>query len=386
MRRARATWNSLSLRRTGAANARAGCVPCAVFAVAFGLLVESTAGGHPISVSRGVVTVEASRVVATIRVSGEELVHGAPAYHDRGGLDAARLRGIFDEKAAELIQSIVLRGADGARLAGRLTGARLTDADGASLDPQGLRRVRAEYWIEYRLSAPPRILTFRQEPAAGPAGLPTQYALLVRQSPAQRERTIRLSAGGNAETLEFEWPGGPEAAEPVGQDSLEQHLAQHRFEAVQAVIRLEGHRIELEVHVPLPLMETWVPVPRHDADFVEIAEQTAAAPRLERVLNQCASVSLNGQARTADSIRLCFLGPCDTGVDTACAPARLGAWTARVGAVIEFGAAEGLQAADITWRLFNGGVLTAESLVIDGPTRRLHPFSTYEPTLHVVRP
>lgn len=359
---------------------------CRASAVAIAMIAaSSSAVAHPIAVNRGIITVFPDRIVAELRMSGEDLLHNEGPSHRPARLSSAWLRHAFEGQASRLVRTVVLRDEAGERMPGVVVESELEGVRDAELDVRGLGDVRASYTIEYRASCPQRFLTFRQETLDAPTGLPTQFALLVRQPAALCERTIRLSSGGNSETLEFDWTprDGLEAASEG--DALQTHFSRHRFDAVQAIIHVVNDGLRIEIHVPLPLLETWIRIERDDPDHVLPDEQDQATAGLREFFMARNTFRLNDQTLSPQILEIGFLAPDETAINARAQRRRLGTWTARVGVVLDYRISESLKDIRVDWDLFNNAVLAADVLIIDGASTELHQFSTYAPSLRFER-
>lgn len=343
----------------------------------------STAFAHPISVTRGVVTVSADNISVSLQVTGEDLLHQDATLHRLDRLTLHEMRDAFDRYAARLSGVLVLRDISGRRLERRVVEWQLTPAQPGVVEYRDLRAIRATYQMAYAVAGLPKLITFRQEDPEPPARMPAQFALLVRQLPLGGERSIRLTAGGNAETLEFDWSATDSCVAPgsnVLTDPADETRG-NRFDSIQAILRIEKHALKLDIRVPVPLMETWFAIPRREPDFLQPDEQRAALLRLTEFFSTLHRVRLNARPVGAQLRRVGFVGPATSDSGTGTTPQPLGIFTARVAVSLEYAISEEVRDLDITWGLFNSAVLTADVTVIDGESGRSHRFSTYAPTL-----
>ena len=125
--------------------------------------------------------------------------------------------------------------------------------------------------------------------------------LQVRSKDRETDRFIRLTSGGNVETLAF-FPCDPERAharKPTlgrGERSAraEEALDVSRFKSVRAFVYIDEDRVRIDVFMPVTLVETWLPIDRADRDFLEPAEMNAARNRLLGLFTHQNQLSIDG--------------------------------------------------------------------------------------------
>lgn len=296
-------------------------------------LVAAPLTAHSLHQHRGEALVEPERVLVGVDLSNE---HGG---------------------RSELDDEIVVRDAEGERLMGRVT---------ASSD---------EVRIEYETPLRPSHLVFQLLPrTAGPER--RRLALTVRSQGLARERILTLTSGGNAEVVSFDWSGhhpepscGPGALDADG----------GRLDSVRALLRLDGSIARLDVVVPVRLVETWLPLPRHEHDWLAPEEQDEAREGLAELVRGRSILRAGGRAVGPASVAVAFLSLDDEALDETTARRRLSAWTGRVRVSQTFPAGE---AVELEWDLFNAAVLTADVFVVAQGECSRHRLSTYAPRLH----
>ncbi|MCZ6699137.1 MAG: hypothetical protein O7D94_09430 [Planctomycetota bacterium] len=212
--------------------------------------------------------------------------------------------------------------------------------------------------------------------------------LQVRSKDRETDRFIRLTSGGNVETLAF-FPCDPERAharKPTlgrGERSAraEEALDVSRFKSVRAFVYIDEDRVRIDVFMPVTLVETWWPIDRADRDFLEPAEMNAARDRLLGLFTHQNQLSIDGRRASPEAVQLEFLGPCAIGMKHREPTRRLGAWTARVGASLRYKVDSPPDNVELVWRLFNSAVLNAHATVVFNKDRHEHRLTTYQPAV-----
>ncbi len=115
--------------------------------------------------------------------------------------------------------------------------------------------------------------------------------------------------------------------------------------------------------MPLLTLETWQPVPRTNADFLEVSEQVAARGILEAFFTSTNEVKIDGVAVKPKLDRLDFYGVDFKDFAMRAEPRRLSAWTARVGAILTYSTKGAPGHVELKWTLFNNDMLAARAVI-----------------------
>jgi hypothetical protein len=344
--------------------------------------VADAARAHTFSLIRGTAVVHPDRVVVELRTVADDLDHLYPMQpDDQGRIATTLLRNTVAAHKAYLLASLVIRGAAGERLPGRVVSTQCNAPSRDSLDFHELADIMITHRFEYVTQRRPRYLTFQflERPDAG---LRAQVVLAVEAAGERPRRTLRLTNGGNVETLEFAWDHGETgsgSASPAHPRPCAQARGDHgRLNALQAIVRVEPDGVQIDVVVPLPILETWIAVPRADRDFLEVAEQAAVRNRLREFLRGRNEVRIDGDPVSPVIAELRFLDLDAGTIDEGGSPRRLSAWTARVGVRLRYEAHSAPQQVEVLWGLFNNAVLSADAVVVVDGGCFEHRFSTYD--------
>ncbi|MCK6484930.1 MAG: hypothetical protein HUU22_11205 [Phycisphaerae bacterium] len=350
-------------------------------------LHAASAFGHDLSVSRGTVTVADDRLAVTLEVPAEDLLHLDPAARRRS--DACSAAWLNDARARYepcVLKALAIHDTRGRRLTGRVVSSAVADALEERFEWNRLRRLRVRYTMEYAVESPRQFLTFRLCAAELPLRIQSQLVLDVRRAGDRSGREICLTSRGNAETLEFSPASSRDSAASQPAAAIAMLPAPQRFTTVFAIIDRTDEGLIVEVHVPLPLLETWRPVARADADFLEPAEQSAACAALTDFIKSALYVHVDDAvAATAAVSYAAFIPPQAARLDARAEPQRLSAWTARLAVVLRYTPSRSSRIVQLKWGLFNNAVITARALVRDADRAFEHEFSTYDPLLRLVR-
>jgi hypothetical protein len=329
---------------------------------------------HVISIGRGTVVVHPDHFTVELKVAAEDFVHYfGPGTTPSLPLVSEAIQRVAARHADQFLEHLVIRQSEGIRLYGRLVSQTMDPALNANSDGERLRSLRVNYVFEYALKYPPRYLSFQQSQSEGIVTLPSQLYLDVRPVGSDDLQVIRLTNGGNVETLKFNWPGNGGGRPSIGRvDELQ---------AVTAYVDVGDNDVRVTIEIPLPVLETFLSVERADRDFLEVSEQLAAMPRLRAFFQGRNPILINGRALNASDTKLEFLDIDSSGLETSTHSTRLGAWMTRVKVIQSYKPNSRPDQIELQWNLFNPAVLEAEAILACNGRRSNHRISTYEPTL-----
>lgn len=347
----------------------------AIAALGVALWVVQTAQGHVISIVRGAATVHRDRIEVELTINAEDFVHycgmvavpGRPLSVDAVERAAAR-------HADHLLEHFIIRNADGERLSGKLISLRTHESAVEVSRESRPHSSHIVYSLEYALIRPPPFLSFQQTIGAGDAGLPSQLYLDVRAAADERGTTLRLTSGGNLETLRLQWPDADSGSRPMIVGPLEE------LKFIGARMEIGDTSTRIEVDVPMPLLDMFLAIPRAERDFLDPEEQSAGRRAIEQFFRSRLALRIDGQTAEPRDAAISFFG-LNAGESTD-RSLRLSAWTTRVRATLSYSSSAPPRDAELRWTLFNAAVLEARAVVACENRESVHRLSTYEPILH----
>jgi hypothetical protein len=336
-------------------------------AAAVALWTAPPTQAHPIVLGSADITVGRARTVVRLAISAEDFLHFYDVRPDANDVvSAGQLREFARRHRHMMLTDFIVRDAAGARLAGHMHAIEPANFGRTALAIRDLARTRLTYTIHYETAQPPSHLSFQQLFGRSTRFVPSNIHSVLTQDRQPGSTTMRLTNGGNVETFAFDWDGG---TPPVGPDA---------FNRIHATLATHDAHVDLELVIPLPVLETWMSIPRPDPDYVSVATRTRILPQLRRLVLEHNTMHLNEAQRPPEIIDLAF-ETLDGRVDNG-ASGRLSAWTGRARVRLRYTAPVPLTDIELTWTLFNNVVL-AQTVDIHTPagstTRRL---STYAPT------
>lgn len=349
-----------SSRRRPRASGRAAALLARLAAAASSVGGPSGAAlAHPMLMTSGEAHLDGATLFAVLGMTDHDLTH-MPAPADG--------RSAFGALADELGASIAVLDDRGGRLE--------PDIDVAPV-PGG---ARCE--LRYALPAEARFLTFQQRAGADARAGRRLIEFQFTPQGSDRVVTVRLSAGGNAETIDVR----PERGLPPPGAAAAWMRASDRFTSIYLVIRPARDRVSIEARVPAPLLQAWLPSPASSGDRIEASERDGIAAAAAAWVESRVRLDADGEPRTTSIDARAVLRPDhDTPAsDPSEAPACF--WSARLVTILSAPVPADAARLRIEWSGFNSGLLAATAVVEDGGSARLLTLTPRTPSIELARP
>ena len=359
---------------------------CLIFLCVLFLCI-SMAEGHPVSLSSAQVVVAANAADVRIRVMLEDLMmfQGLSPREDNT-LSPKDLSEGAERHKSFLVQNLIVRNVDGERIAGNVTKMVIDKIPQQGVAMDKLMDHGVEYFLSYPLSEAPSHLFFQQVFGSGDISYPSVMELDIRQAGLKISDTVTLNNNGGGKTFEFDWAETNAAGEPVDEAWMrrkekrkKERMGIESYDAIYGFIYIQDNEVRVELLIPLLTLETWLNIERKNPDFLEVKEQQAAKVSLEKFFRSKNSVKIDGIKVKPVLKRLDFYGLRFSDFAQRPDPRRIGALTARVGAILSYPAKSPPQKVEIQWEYFNAAVYTANTTVYSYDKSVRHPFSPYKP-------
>jgi hypothetical protein len=341
-------------------------------AVAFCLLLAAPAlTAHPISIITSEALVHRDRMEMKVSVMPEDfmLVYGLFANAD-SRISTEDLTNSAEKHKKYLLDGLVVRDADGNRLKGRVIKIEMPALPAAGLPVTDLMATSIVYHLEYPLAKPPTHLSFQQHFGADSISIPAIANLEVTREGLPPEPPIQIPGDENIETISFDWN---ETSRPVTGDYAEakareeekrkQEMGIASYSATYTFVYIQNEEVRVEILMPLLTLETWQPVARTNADFIEVSEQLAARATLDKFFTEQNELKIDGVVVKPKLDRLDFYGVDFKDFAMRAEARRLSAWTARVGAILTYSTKGAPGHVDLKWTLFNNEMLAARAVI-----------------------
>lgn len=341
-------------------------------AVVLMLMVCASSGvAHPISLSAAAVNIREDKALVNLKIMLEDLV----LYHNlQAGADE---RFPYDDlvAAAQKHRDFVLAYFTVRDAAGEVVPGEILRVDLSHIPKDGARQSQLMahdvfYHLEFPLAQRQEFLTLTQTFGGEAAVLPAVMELVVFQNRALIQRPTQLLQS-SAYTVKLDWenPPTPSAFNPQTYRQQKQAEAQRQlgitsYSGLYSFIYITDHEIRHEILFPLLTFEKWLPIPRSDPDFLEVAEQQAASASIAAFFRDRNPVNVNGETIAPTVKRLQFFGLDIRDFATNAEPSPISAYQARLGVILSYPLKQPPQEVWMTWELFNPYVSFLRSVVL----------------------
>jgi len=335
------------------------------------LLAAPSLLAHPISVITSEALVHHDKIEMKIAVMPEDflLVYGLFAGAESRIATEDIVKSAEKHKAF-LLDGLIIRDADGNRLAGTITKMEMPQLPAEGLPVADLMATTIVYRIEYSLSKPPSHLTFQQHFGGNSMMIPAIVDLVVTREGLPPEPATRIPGDETVETVAFDWN---EKSQSITRDYAEtkareeekrkQNMGFTSYSATYIFVYIQNEEVRVEILMPLLTLEMWQPIARANPDFIDVSEQLKARERLENFLTQQNEVKIDGVVVKPKLDRLDFYGVDFKDFAMRAEARRLSAWTARVGAILKYSTKGAPGHVELKWSLFNHEMLAARAVI-----------------------
>jgi hypothetical protein len=326
---------------------------------------------HPISIIAGEALVHRDRMEMKIAVMPEDflLVYGLYA-NAQSRIATEDIAKSAEKHRKFLLDGLIVRDADGNRLEGRVVNIEMPALPVEGLPAADLMATTIVYRLEYPLARPPTHLTFQQHFGGDSFMIPAIVDLVVTREGLPPEPPIRVPADENVETVAFDWNEGARTvtgdyaeAKARQEEKRKQNMGITSYSATYTFVYIQNEEVRVEILMPLLTLEMWQPVARTNADFIEVSEQSAARGALNDFFTGQNELKIDGVAVKPKLDRLDFYGVDFKDFAMRAEARRLGAWTARVGAILTYSTKGAPRHIDLKWTLFNNQMLAARAVI-----------------------
>jgi len=351
------------------------------------VLAAGRLSAHPISLITIEALVHRDKMEVKIAVMPEDflLVYGLAA-NPQSRLAAADIVKCAELHKKFLLDGLIARDADGNRLVGKVVRVEMPPLPEEGLPVSELMATTIQYHLEYPLNRPPTHLSFQQNFGGKGMMIPALVTLVVTREGLPPEPEVRVPGEEGVETVAFDWnetsrPATSDyaAARARQEQKRKQNMGISSYSATYTFVYIENEEVRVEILMPLLTLEMWQPVARATPDFLDVPEQVAARPVLEKFFTGQNEMKIDGLLVKPKLDRLDFYGVDFTDFAARAAPRRLSAWTGRVGAILTYPVKGAPNHVELKWTLFNNEMLVARAVIFAYDQGARFVFSPTEP-------
>ncbi|MFO1063881.1 MAG: hypothetical protein U0892_08470 [Pirellulales bacterium] len=351
------------------------------------ILLSSIAQAHPISLSAAVADIREDRVIIELDIMLEDLVmmHKLQADGDMR-YSAADLSAAAKKHRDFILKSFHVIDPAGNKLKGSIESENFEQIDAVGVIQADLMRHSIVYTLVYPFAEKqPKYLTFVQYFGGTNAPLPALMDLHFTLNGRLFDRSEQITHG-RPHTIEIDWNAKSDGKLPTfaelrkrRSEQLKDRLGIGSYSGLFSFLYITRFEVRHEILFPLLTLEKWVKIARHDPDFLDVDEQSAAREQIEAFLNEHSRVLINGGSVKGKLTRLNFFSVDISDFALNAEPRRVSVHQARVGVILSFAAPQVPKRVEVRWDAFNDFAPYVQSSVLVGnqaPTRH-----TFQPQM-----
>lgn len=270
---------------------------------------------HPISITTVFLNAKEEKLTVEISVMVEDMIlyyflksNEEFRYPEEEIKEKATLHADF------LLRYLHLRDGDGNRLEGKLVDIEFPEFDENGIHINFLMAHMITYLFEFPIEQQPEFLTVLQTFGGDDPIVPAEMTVRFFHHGVLLE-SVALSHS-TPHTVRLDWDAGWEDAQD-DMEAVRQRLKERQqetlgiasYSTVYSYLYITDTEVRHEILIPLLTLETWLPMPREDAETMTIAEQEAVRDSIAAFLKEHQSVEINSRSVEPELDRLDFFGP-----------------------------------------------------------------------------
>lgn len=321
---------------------------------------------HPLSYIHGEAVVYPDKLKLSLDISPEDILLSAGIsmmqyYDDVAKTDnvnvakADIVKGIAAHKKY-LLNGIVIQDGAGHRLTGKVTKLDAPVIPDAGFQLDDLMGKNFIYHITYPLPQPPEKLGFRQRFNTGDVAILVVMQLIVSRAGKDACVIIPVSDSDKPKIVAFDW----KSTTTTPANAMVKPVT---LEASDAFLYIQNDELRLEIMMPVPVLETWMSIQRADPKYLEVAEQTALLPELDKFFIAHSEVKIDGVLVKPKLDRVDFFGIDSSNFAMRPPSKRLTAKTSHIGVILTYSTKGAPRDVEAKWTLFNDKAITVRAVV-----------------------
>lgn len=331
--------------------------------------IAHAAPDHPVSIITADVYVNRFKTTMQLRFFVEDLalIQGmepdGEGFYARSAIDE-----YFLKHQQYLLQNIHLRDIEGAQLTGKIVEVNDSDLPATGIPSAELMNYSLGMVIEYEYPQPPEVLTISQDVADPDYLFPSEMKVLIKQAGRDAPQATLLKPA-TPETFRFDWSSTPPDENAPEKDwqawfdeQREKDLGISSYSSTYSFLYITRYEVRHEILVPLASLTE---IPFHNADkaFVEVAEQLAAKPAIEKYFVEGNPIEIDGVAVKPLVERIDFYGADVRDFVRQAEPRRVSVANGRVGVMLRYSTKGVPNEVRLTWNRFSPALTNVEGVV-----------------------
>ncbi|MCH2178282.1 MAG: hypothetical protein MK106_05700 [Mariniblastus sp.] len=325
---------------------------------------------HPVSVVEADIYVTKFKATVKLKAFAEdlELLQGIEVMDD-GFYDSEELVDATKDHADYLAERIELLTANGNQLSGKVVEITQFEIPDEGIRQGQLMNYTMGFVLEYEFDEPPEFLTIVQKMVAEGMLLPSELKVMLKQAGSDQP-FMKMMKPDQPETFRFDWEDPALQSDASDEDweswfekQREKTLGIQSYSSVYSFIYITHYEVRHEVLIPLASLASFLELERADPGFLEVAEQAAAAKKIEAFFSSGNPVTIDGVVVQPTFDRVDFYGLDLRDFAVQAERRKVSMANGRVGVIMSY-STKGMPASvTVTWDLFNEAVKSVDSVV-----------------------
>ncbi len=315
---------------------------------------------HPISITQVDVFVNRNRMTVRCMFYADdlEMLYDIWPDEETGLYDSSQLREGLEVHAEFLLERLEIFDAAGNRLNGKLMDKGEFNIPPAGIKSGELMDYSLSLTYEFEYDEPPEFLTFLHDITDPNFVRPSEVKLLVKQAGSDAAYGANMKAR-TPETVRFDWDQ-PLSQTATGEElrewfdrQREEMLGITSYGGVYLFVYITPHEIRQEILIPLATLASEIRIDQADPSGLEVAEQEAIQPLIEKFFSEAVPIRINGQTVAPRFDRIDFGGLDIRDFSMQREPKRVSMANGRVGIIMSYPARKTPDQVVVTWTRFN---------------------------------
>ncbi len=345
----------------------------------------SWADEHPVSIITADIYVNRFKATMQLKFFAEDLtlIQGLEP-NDKGLYDRASIDKTFAIHREYLLRNIQLRGLDGNLITGKIVDVNDSDIPADGIEQAQLMNFSLGMVIEYSFEQPPEVLTISQDVADPDFLFPSEMKVLIKQAGIDAPQASMLKPA-TPETFRFDWTSAPLSDSTPEKDwqkwfdeQREKDLGISSYSSTYSFLYITRHEVRHEILVPLASLSE-IKFKNKDAAFLEIDEQDAIKPEIEKYFVEGNPIQIDGISVKPLVERIDFYGADVRDFVRLAARQRVSVANGRVGVMLSFATKGTPNEIRLTWNRFSESLKNVEVVVFPFDKAEKTKFARYLP-------
>lgn len=315
---------------------------------------------HPVSLSSAIVELSPDQVRVELQIMLEDLtMYHSIAADGNMDYDPQLLNEAAEKHRKFLADYFNILDVDGNKIVGKLESDIFDQIGDKPVPKAELMKRSVSYLYSYRLEKQrPQFLTFLQTFGGAKSALPSMMDLYITRNEIFEESA--QIAFNRPHTIKIDWQRNPEGKKQslaeirkLRKDQLRDRLGIGSYSGLYSFLYINRFEVRHEILIPVTILEQFVPIPRAADEFLEVDEQTAVRPAIEKFFQTHGKITIDGTVVEPQIQRVNFFSLDISDFALNADPRRIGVHQGRVGVIVSYPSRKVPKSVSVEWDTFS---------------------------------